>query len=929
MEPEGWITAFDIHTLKRSGVIKLSTEIDAEVVWNSNKSFFDAKSNSIWKLSGYRQRGGIEQISLDNGKTKPYSWPCYRKNVTHLRHNAEDMIYDSKRNSIWINSGDVLLEFSLNDKKYRKIEAFNELINTKEFDRGVGIDIDKDGRVWLATKPKGVLIYDPKTKTVRPVFSDPDLQKKAGDDNLHIYCDRDGIVWTSNWNNYGIYEILPYDPPFERYTANPKKKDSLSNHAIYKIIPVANGEMWIGTRDGLNIFDIKTGKFHVLRQKDLPGISGDFIVPVYVDTIRQRAWIRSATSAANEQEMDLSEMDLKTRQCKPIVLRDGTKLLDTFSVASESFFPFKNGLIFFDERHGIFEIKENSLFADLVTPFKSLVGRMVLEEDRFIFLQGFGSAPNLTFENKDGKWIKTPHLLDSLTSIPIFYNKKDQTHWVSFKLELVHYNKDFRKIKTYREEDGYNGAGNMLLDDDGNLWFANKLNQISRLNTTTSMITTISETDGYQRQKNFVGHVSAAKDEQGNLYFGGNDTGRTKGGLDRIYPEKYSSDVTSSVYLRSLTINQKPFSFSIGVNNLEEISLRYNQNTISIETGIIDFYANGKGHIRYKLKENDNEGDWQYGDAYYMIRYEKLPPGKYELVLQASNTGNEFNSPKKILLINISPAFWNTWWFRILALVFLVDLIYAIVRWRLRQKFKLQLERSEKETQMAEMRQKTAELLQQKTEMEMQALRAQMNPHFIFNSLNSINRFILQNDRAQASEYLTKFSKLVRMILQNSQASLISLESELESLNLYLDLEAVRFEHRFAYKISYPNDLDIEVLKVPPLIIQPFTENAIWHGLMHKEDKGQLDIDVSEENDYLYIKITDNGIGRKKAGELASKSATKHKSMGLRITKDRIAMLQKTNGGESPVKIIDLENVDGSAAGTEVVIKMPVIDKTM
>jgi sensor histidine kinase YesM len=119
--------------------------------------------------------------------------------------------------------------------------------------------------------------------------------------------------------------------------------------------------------------------------------------------------------------------------------------------------------------------------------------------------------------------------------------------------------------------------------------------------------------------------------------------------------------------------------------------------------------------------------------------------------------------------------------------------------------------------------------------------------------------------------------------------------------------------------------MDIEVLKVPPLLIQPFTENAIWHGLMHKEDKGQLDIDVSEKDDHLYIRITDNGIGRKKAAELASKSATKHKSMGLRITKDRIAMLEKTNGSESPVNIIDLENEDGSAAGTEVIIKMPAI----
>ena len=127
-----------------------------------------------------------------------------------------------------------------------------------------------------------------------------------------------------------------------------------------------------------------------------------------------------------------------------------------------------------------------------------------------------------------------------------------------------------------------------------------------------------------------------------------------------------------------------------------------------------------------------------------------------------------------------------------------------------------------------------------------------MNPHFIFNSLNSINRFILQNNRAQASEYLTKFSKLVRMILQNSQASLITLESELESLDLYLNLEALRFNHHFDYNISYPKDLDIEVLKVPPLIIQPYVENAIWHGLMHKEEKGHLDIDVSEEDDYLF-----------------------------------------------------------------------------
>jgi hypothetical protein len=216
-------------------------------------------------------------------------------------------------------------------------------------------------------------------------------------------------------------------------------------------------------------------------------------------------------------------------------------------------------------------------------------------------------------------------------------------------------------------------------------------------------------------------------------------------------------------------------------------------------------------------------------------------------------------------------------------------------------------------------------LQQQKTELEMQALRAQMNPHFIFNSLNSINHFILQNNKVQASEYLTKFSKLVRMILQNSQASSITLESELEALKLYLEIEAVRFDYHFDYKISVPKDLDIEVLRVPPLIVQPYAENAIWHGLMHKEEKGKLDIEVYQEGESLFFKISDNGIGRKQAAILASKSATKHKSMALRITAARIAFLQNANGIESPVTINDLVDPDGADAGTVVIIKIPVI----
>jgi len=228
----------------------------------------------------------------------------------------------------------------------------------------------------------------------------------------------------------------------------------------------------------------------------------------------------------------------------------------------------------------------------------------------------------------------------------------------------------------------------------------------------------------------------------------------------------------------------------------------------------------------------------------------------------------------------------------------------------------LLLQRSEAERTKSALQQKASEL-------EMQALRAQMNPHFIFNSLNSINRFILQNDKLQASAYLTKFSKLVRLILQNSQSTLIPLESELEALELYLELEALRFNHHFDYKINVEKDLDIAVVKVPPLIIQPYAENAIWHGLMNKVEKGHLEIEIVQQEEKLLCKITDNGIGRKKAMELKSKSASTHKSMGMRITADRISILQQEKQRDNYFSVNDLILPDGSFAGTEVLLIIP------
>ena len=242
-----------------------------------------------------------------------------------------------------------------------------------------------------------------------------------------------------------------------------------------------------------------------------------------------------------------------------------------------------------------------------------------------------------------------------------------------------------------------------------------------------------------------------------------------------------------------------------------------------------------------------------------------------------------------------------------------------------RKNDKLRLQK-ELEAQQLESAKKQAELHQHAVELEMQALRAQMNPHFIFNCLSSINRFIFKNDNKLASDYLTRFSRLIRMVLMNSSRKLITLEDELEMLRLYLDLERLRFKDAFDYSITTTNIVDAGAIFIPPLLLQPFCENAVWHGLMHKDSKGHLNVIISEvinENDKsLHCIIEDDGIGRDKATEMKSKSAESEKSMGLKITTERLALLNKENNFSTFYKIEDRLNENNEIAGTRVQLKI-------
>jgi tetratricopeptide (TPR) repeat protein len=210
-------------------------------------------------------------------------------------------------------------------------------------------------------------------------------------------------------------------------------------------------------------------------------------------------------------------------------------------------------------------------------------------------------------------------------------------------------------------------------------------------------------------------------------------------------------------------------------------------------------------------------------------------------------------------------------------------------------------------------------------ELEMKALRAQINPHFLFNCMNSINRMILEGESENASRYLAKFSKLVRLILENSESDQVSLDNELAMLESYIQLEELRLKGKINYSISIDGHIEPENTFLPPMILQPFVENAIWHGLMHREkrEEGKIDIVVKEEGDRLWFTVEDNGVGREKAMKLRQNSVWKSKSMGIKITEERLRLLSKEKLQEL-IRVTDLKDSSEKALGTRVDINIPV-----
>ena len=317
------------------------------------------------------------------------------------------------------------------------------------------------------------------------------------------------------------------------------------------------------------------------------------------------------------------------------------------------------------------------------------------------------------------------------------------------------------------------------------------------------------------------------------------------------------------------------------------------------------------GYIR-RFAVRMDEGDWSESSE-GLMSLRGLVPGSYRFEMKVMDREGSW-SPSTILQVTVPAAWWQTLWARSLIAVALAAGIVLLFRARLNWVRRRERAQEEQERQV--------------NELKLQALRAQMDPHFIFNCLNSIDSFIIANDREQASHYLGRFAKLIRLILQHSDSTRVPLEREVEMLSYYLELEALRFKFPFTFAVNIDKELDGEPVELPTMLIQPYIENAIWHGLRHKTSPGHISVDLRLNGDQLECTVQDNGIGREASRAINQQRSGVHRSMGMRVSADRLRIYGELERGASRVTIHDLKDAQGGALGTRVVILIPILAST-
>ncbi len=478
-----------------------------------------------------------------------------------------------------------------------------------------------------------------------------------------------------------------------------------------------------------------------------------------------------------------------------------------------------------------------------------------------------------------------------------FTETQNNLVWVSTFKDGIYAIKDNKVTQHITTENGLlSNRIEHIKADQNNLWIATD-NGIQIYNFVTKTFKNLTKTDGVISY-----NISGIEVFEEKVVFSSDK------GLFSIDKRKAFKDrQLPKVYFNLFEINEQSRAFK------DNYTLNHQENNIKIGFNVNGYLFNQKGKYKYRLLGSNDQ--WSILEARNnTVKYNSLPAGNYTFEVQAFLEAEHEESNMLTLKFKVKSPFWKTWWFRLGILC----LIFGSMFWYFK--------RSQKEKDKLRKKQiKQLEIDKELTNLKLENLRSQMNPHFVFNALNSIQEYIFTNQKRLAGDYLGKFADLMRIYLDQSKRGKITLAEEIDTLEKYLTLEKLRFEDTLSYQINIDENIDVDDIYIPTMLIQPYAENALKHGLLHKKTDRKLTISIQKKaTDLIECIVEDNGVGRKKTKELLKNRIKTHKSFGLKATKSRLDLLNSNRKNKIGVAIEDLYEAD-TATGTRVVLTIPII----
>lgn len=852
------------------------------------------------------------QLPSEIEKSKP--------NVPHCQLKSQS-ICTAKENHIYIQSSQLTEDLDVNKILHSKNNVVNsiEMVNDK---------------LWFIVNGHAVYIYDLAYKKCTNLVSFLDKSQLLNDYNT-LYYDNKSTIWMGSRTS-GISKLNINNYQIISAKAN-KEEESLKKNFILSTFCSKDGIMWIGTSGG-GISKYEGDKqgidlYRVASKENPNAIYDNMILGVYTE---------------NEQDLymgtlygGLLKYDIQNRTYQYFTPKENEQI----SKQSYNIYGIvkgENNLLWMATWGGLYSFdKSTNAFKkycyEKIENTKELASLIKFKlQDKLLISSSKGIPLLFNLHSHTFEPLKDPQKYLSDHILRIRYIEEHENGDLYFATEnksLVRYNylsgiffefpklhrisgvcrhfvfdknmiwagtedglacidaKDGSILKLIGIKEGLpdNVIYGVVIDNQKDIWVSTNKG-IARIDVKNGQVVKFNSDDGLQDME--FNTASVLKFSSGKIFFGGIN------GFNVIDPPKVK--VSRSIpmpFISDIKVLNEQYNDSIPYPYLDKISLKYKENFITIGFQCPMYSQTGKINYKYLLSGADKT--WIDNGGRNYVNFTQIKPGDYIFQVKAYD-GNKLESKINTLAIHIVGPWYKSWWFLGIVLLSLIGLAYSIINARIGA---IKARKS---------------LLHQKAEAEMQSLRLQMNPHFIFNSLNSINSFVIEHKTNLASDYLTKFSRLMRLILENSKQDSISLEKELESIKLYLLMESLRFNHTFSYKIELDETVYEKNIMIPPLIVQPYIENAIWHGLLHKSEGGKLLIYFTLVEKFLHISIQDNGIGRTKSQEFKAKTNIKRKSHGMEITKNRLYYHNANNS----VEIIDLIERNQTPLGTRVQIKI-------